>query len=267
MLAPERFAAVSLVTSRQYVIGAMVLGHSLRRTGWRHDTLLMVTSEVPRPDREKLGRYWQHLVEVPLIENPNPEDEQGTDYFGTTYTKLRVWEQTEYSKLVYLDADTIVLNRLDELLSCPRFGAAPCMGALDMFNTGVMVVEPSKETLEDMVSKIGELTSYDGSDQGFLNSYYADWYSGPQEHRLPTRYNVPAIFYLYNASWTRLRDEICVLHFFGPRKPWKVKSRVARAIHKRFVSSIYPTPKNGGLSPFELWWDAQTRVLAAEAAL
>jgi len=263
---PERFAAVSLVTNPEYVMGAMVLAHSLRRVGWQHETVLLVTSEVPQLDRERLGRYWQRLVEVAPIENPNPQDQQGTAYFGTTYTKLRVWEQTDYSKLVFLDADTIVLDSLDELLNCPQFGAAPCMGALDMFNTGVMVVEPSKETLQDMVSKIAKLPSYDGSDQGFLNSYYPDWFSGPHEHRLPTRYNVPAIFYLYNASWTRIKDSICVLHFFGPRKPWKVNSRLARAIHKRYVSAMFPTPKNGGISPFELWWDAQSEVLAAEGA-
>ena len=259
----SRYAAASLVTSPAYVVGAAVLGHSLLKAGWPHETLLMVTDKVEQSERDELSRYWQRIVEVAPIENPNPVAEQGTSYFATTYTKLRVWEQTEYTKLVFLDADTIVLGPLEDLLSCPEFGAAPCMGALDMFNTGVMVVEPSREVLQDMVTKIEVLPSYDGSDQGFLNSYFPDWFSGPQEHRLPTRYNVPAILYLYHSSWSRIRDEIRVLHFFGPRKPWMVKSRLARAIHKRYVSAIYPSSKNSGVSPFEMWWDAQSEVLAS----
>lgn len=46
------------------------------------------------------------------------------------------------------------------------FAAAPDVFPPDRFNAGVMVVAPSQEVLEDMLSKVSELPSYDGGDTG-----------------------------------------------------------------------------------------------------
>ncbi len=255
MSTPERYACASVVTSPSYVIGAMVLGQSLRRVGWNHDTLLLLAADVGQADRDRLSRFWRRIVEVQPIENPNPRQEQGMKHFGTVYTKLRCWEQTEYDKLVYLDADTIALHSLDDLLDCPTFGAAPCMGAFDKFNTGVMTLKPSAETFRDMVSKIDKLSSYDGSDQGFLNSYYPDWFNGTAQQRLPMRYNVPYLMYLYRASWNRLRHDMRVLHFVGPLKPWKLRTRFGRGLQKRIIATLFRGAYTADPSPYEMWWD------------
>jgi alpha-N-acetylglucosamine transferase len=36
-------------------------------------------------------------------------------YYLTQYTKLRIWEFDDYDKLMYLDADTLVLQNRDHL--------------------------------------------------------------------------------------------------------------------------------------------------------
>lgn len=46
------------------------------------------------------------------------------------------------------------------------FAAAPDVFPPDNFNAGVMVVAPSLVVLEDMLSKVEELPSYDGGDTG-----------------------------------------------------------------------------------------------------
>ena len=50
------------------------------------------------------------------------------------------------------------------------FAAAPDVFPPDRFNAGVMVVAPSEDVLQDMLSKASELTSYDGGDTGDQNS-------------------------------------------------------------------------------------------------
>lgn len=249
----KRYACASLVTTPGYVLGARVLGHSIRRSGWRHELLMLVTPEIDSAARRDLARVWDRVVEVEPIANPNPPAAQGLDTFATTYTKLQVWGQTEYSKLVFIDADAIVLGDLSELVRRPSFAAAPCASIPDMFNSGVMVLHPSRQVLRDMLSKVDVLPSYDGADQGFLNAYFADWFTGPTERRLPMIYNVPRMLAIYAPAWNRVKDDLRVLHFHGPRKPWVKQSRFARFVSRtmlRLTGVRFPDP-----SPRDYWWE------------
>jgi glycogenin glucosyltransferase len=194
------------------------------------------------------------VVEVEPIENPSPPESHHYEPFATLFTKLRIWERVEYDRIIYLDSDTVALGSLDELLSRPRFAAAPCISMPDFFNAGVLVIEPSTETFDDMISKIGPLLAYDGSDQGFLNLYYSDWYTGPPEHRLPIRYNVPRYLYYFKGSWNHLRSDMRVLHFIGPHKPWAGINRFRRRLLHRLISR-HPFFDQRGPTPVELWWN------------
>ena len=188
------------------------------------------------------------MLETDHISNPNSSNQLGLKAFATCYTKLRVWELTQYDQVIYLDADTLVLGSLEPLLERSCFAAAPCASAPDLFNTAVMVVQPCAETFAEMVSLIHTLPSYDGGDQGFLNSYFADWFTGSAEARLPYPFNTARVCCFYNPSWTRFRDDMRVLHYFGPGKPWSFKSRIAQLLIPLVSPSGLPKP-----SPLDLW--------------
>ena len=256
---PPRYACTTLVTTPEYVIGALVLGHSIRQSGWPHQIVSFVTPDISAADQDRLRLIWDEVTEVQPIDNPNRSQEWGLDSFETVYTKLRLWQRTEYQKLVYIDADAVVLSNLDELLDRPRFAAAPCTTAPDQFNSGVMVLEPSRATFDDMMARRAELHSYDGSDQGFLNSYFSEWFEGPPEHRLPLIYNVPRILAYYRPAWMRLEGKIKVLHYYGPRKPWNNKigwrSKALRWLITRTTSMVIAEP-----TPATIWWNLHREV-------
>ena len=65
-----------------------------------------------------------------------------------------------YAAVVYLDADTIVVKNIDVLFKCGKFCAN--LKHSERLNSGVMVVEPSEELFNDMVSKVNTLNSYTG---------------------------------------------------------------------------------------------------------
>lgn len=67
--------------------------------------------------------------------------------------------------MVYLDADTIVVKNIEDLFKCGKFCAN--LKHSERLNSGVMVVEPSKEVFNDMMSKVNTLHSYTG---GMLDS-------------------------------------------------------------------------------------------------
>lgn len=46
------------------------------------------------------------------------------------------------------------------------FAAAPDVYPPDKFNPGVMVLKPCLAVMEDMLSKVSKLSSYDGRDTG-----------------------------------------------------------------------------------------------------
>ncbi len=220
-----RYAAATLVSHPSYVIGGLVLGLSLERIGWNHETLAIITSEIGEEDRRRLSRYWSTLRLVDPIGNPSPPDKMGFGTYETVYTKLHLWNQTDFDRLIYLDADTIVLGSLDELLEGPDFAATPCFTAPDLFNAGMMVLKPSHERFEDLMEKRAVLPSYDGSDQGFLNAYFPEWYKGDSSRRLPMKFNVPRLLRVYRPAWNRLTEDMRVLHYVGRQKPWKIEAK------------------------------------------
>ena len=220
---PERSVAyVSMICGGdEYVPGLEVLGRSLAETGTVAPRVAMVTRDVTQLARTRLAAEGWAIHEVEPIDNP------ATDLlmprFAGVFTKLRVWELTQYRKVVFLDADTIVLHNIDELFERPSLAAAPDFLLPDHFNSGVMVLDPSNETFASMLRRLPEVGSYDGGDQGFLNEII-DWYALPPAHRLPAAYNTPQFIFQFVADHPLLRskilDAVKIVHY-TVQKPWR----------------------------------------------
>jgi glycogenin glucosyltransferase len=248
-----RIACATMLSGESYLEGALVLGYSLRRSGWKDETLALVTPDISGAAREKLSQFWDRVEEVEHITNPHPREEFGLPVYATLFTKLRIWEFEEYSRLIYIDSDAIVLGSLDALRRGPAFAAAPCMWTPDDFNAGVLAIEPSRAVFADMVSKIGSTPSHDGSDQGFLNNYFSGWFSGPSEQRLPAVYNLQQYHFYYAAAWNRLRPNLRILHYTG-HKPWRVRSRFLLPWLRFAIQRFSHAPRDTPI-PFEIWHD------------
>lgn len=218
---PARHAYVSMIFGNDhYVPGLEVLGQSLSDTGTTIPRVAMVTADISADARARLvAQGWQlHDVE-PIA---NPATALLMPRFGNVFTKLRAWGLTDYTKVVVLDADTVVLQNIDELFERPSLSAAPDFLLPDHFNSGVMVLDPDRAALEDLLTQLPVLGSYDGGDQGFLNEVF-DWYAMSPAHRLPAAYNTPQFIYQYISAHGILRDRLCdgikVVHF-TVQKPW-----------------------------------------------
>ncbi|KAF2316882.1 hypothetical protein GH714_042223 [Hevea brasiliensis] len=109
------------------------------------------------------------------------------------------------------DADIIVLKNLDKFFVYPQLSASANDKVL--FNSGIMVVEPSKCTFEDLMSKTYKLASYNGGDQGFLNEAFTWW------HRLPSKLNHLKVFNIKGNPNHEIPDDLYTIHLLG-LKPW-----------------------------------------------
>ena len=217
-------AFVTLATSDGYALGALVLGQSLREVGTSRSLVVLVSSHLSSLLRRALQSTFD---EVLLVEELNSNDTEhlrllARPELGVTFTKLNCWLLEKYSKCVFLDADVLVLQPIDELFEREEFSAAPDAGWPDCFNSGVFVYRPSRETHRKLIQFAKEQNaSFDGGDQGLLNRFFANWRSEDIARHLPFTYNVTAnAFYSYLPAITAFRGEVRVVHFAGSLKPW-----------------------------------------------
>ncbi|KAI9220327.1 glycogenin 1, isoform CRA_c [Blastocladiella britannica] len=204
----DRQAYATLVTSDSYVIGALVLAASLREhsPGSAHVPIVVLHAPTLSAEAiEALQTAFDVLVPIaPLHSGAHGRDARNLQLLGrpeldVTYSKLHVWTLTDYDKVVFLDADTLVCDGVEALFGYNELAAAPDCGWPDIFNSGVFVLRPSTETFDQLVAFAAASGSWDGADQGLLNDFFAgSW------NRIPFVYNVtPTSVYTYAPAFQR----------------------------------------------------------------
>ncbi|MEE6469038.1 hypothetical protein FKM82_008477 [Ascaphus truei] len=247
-------AFVTLGTNDIYCQGALVLGKSLRNNRTSRKLVILVTSQVTGRMREVLNNVFDEVIEVGILDSADsihlslmkrPE-------LGITFTKLQCWTLTQYTKCVYMDADTIVLCNIDELFDREEFSAAPDSGWPDCFNSGVFVFRPSIETFKLLVQFAEEHGSFDGGDQGLLNSFFNNWATADISKHLPFIYNLSiSSIYTYIPAFKQFGSEAKVVHFIGTPKPWNCKY----SPQTRWIVEEESLSGHQHLSFLVLWWE------------
>lgn len=154
--------------------------------------------------------------------------------FFDQYTKLLLWNMTQFDAIVYLDADTIVMNdlkHLHELVSNPRQTHFEFAAAVDSwydkwimrFNAGVLVLHPSELVFNELIRlyRMPHLYDAEFAEQELLNQFFRLRYL-----QLPPVYNTNIALYLrYPKIWKVLKPDFKVVHFtkykpFLKRNTW-----------------------------------------------
>ncbi|CAO2817821.1 unnamed protein product [Amaranthus hypochondriacus] len=213
----KREAYVTVLHSSElYVCGAITLAQSLVQTGTKRDLVILIDKSISLPKREALIAAGWKIRLIKRIRNPRAEKGSYNEY---NYSKFRLWQLTDYDKLVFIDSDIIVLRNLDLLFHFPQITATGNDGSI--FNSGIMVIEPSICTFRTLMGLRKEITSYNGGDQGFLNEVFVWW------HRLPRRVNFLKNFWSNTTLEINKKNnlfgsdppKLYSIHYLG-LKPW-----------------------------------------------
>jgi alpha-N-acetylglucosamine transferase len=230
-------AYVTLVTNADFANGAAALVRSLKLSGTTADIVVMHTGGVDASDLSPLIDLRAILQPVDLLPTSDAFNERHAraklhgaapftkgrkPAFHTpldNFAKLRLWEMEQYDRVVFLDADTLVLRNIDKLFGYPEFCAAPnvyeSLSDFRRMNSGVFVAKPSNGTFASMLEKLDQPDAFwQRTDQTFLQSYFPDW------HGLPVTFNT------LQYVWFALPDlwdwaSISVVHY-QYEKPWEV---------------------------------------------
>uniref|UniRef100_A0A1Q3FV86 glycogenin glucosyltransferase n=1 Tax=Culex tarsalis TaxID=7177 RepID=A0A1Q3FV86_CULTA len=248
----SKFAWVTLATNDSYSLGALVVAHSLKRVHTAHQLAVLITPGVSESMKNKLRTVFNLVEEVNLLDSKDKSNLAllKRPELGITFTKLHCWRLTQYEKCVFLDADTLVLRNCDELFEREELSAAPDVGWPDCFNSGVYVYRPSLETFSSLMEYAVKHGSFDGGDQGLLNSYFSDWAHKDIAKHLPFVYNTSSVAsYSYLPAFKQFGQSTKILHFIGTAKPWL--QNFNSETRKVYIPGGYQHLANF----LQFWWD------------
>lgn len=212
----EAYATI-LHSAHVYVCGAIAAAQSIRMAGSTRDLVILVDKTISEYHRGGLEAAGWKIHTIERIRNPKAERDAYNEW---NYSKFRLWQLTDYDKIIFIDADLLILRNIDFLFEMPEISAIGNNATL--FNSGVMVIEPSNCTFQLLMDHINEIESYNGGDQGYLNEIFTWW------HRIPKHMNFLKHFWEGDEEEkkemkTRLFGAdppvLYVLHYLG-LKPW-----------------------------------------------
>ncbi len=237
------YAYITMVTSKNYLLGLVAMYLSLKSTGTQIPLYAMLPQRLVEDEARTIAELertgikilqYDHSVEIPqqLIEKNN---NNGHFRFNYTFDKLLIFGLTQFEKIVFIDADMFVLQNLDHLFAFPHMSAVAAgrsypgnQNWIDL-NSGLMTIQPQDNLLYDLVQRIPEVMMRKDicGDQDVLQLYYPDWPQQPEKN-LEEKYGIfaqYASYYEKHLGYTYTNEmgnpkSVAVIHFIGEKKPW-----------------------------------------------
>lgn len=268
-----RYAYITIATSKDYLPGLLTMFLSLQHTGTPIPLYAMLPSDLVKDEAKTCSRMKSHGINIIEYNNPisipqeliDSNDNQGFQRFSHTFDKLLVFEQTQFDKLVFLDADLFILHNLDHLFGKQHMCATtagksyPGNGDWIDLNSGIMTIVPEKklpDQFKKLIPSVVETKKICG-DQDILQAYYTEWPHHP-ELDMGEKYNVfsyYAHYYEHHLGYKYTNDindpySVAVIHFAGEKKPWMQQWSILsvlkqelqllyfRLIHKRNTTTV-----------------------------
>ena len=232
----NNYSYVSLLTNDSYTYGIILLAASMRQVKTKYPLHVLVTKNVSTTSLEILNQLkvtYEVVDTIPISDEVYNYNFNINKKLAVTWkncwTKFKIFDLTQFDKIVFLDADIMVLKNLDHLFSKPHMTAAldgECFGLWPdrpHFNSGCLVIEPNHELFENILEYSYGITASDlygevFADQELLNFYFKDWVSQTELH-LNKYYNIFAP-YVQQKDLEELTKQTYFIHFTG-RKPWE----------------------------------------------
>eukprot|EP00928_Gymnodinium_smaydae_P078901 TRINITY_DN62958_c0_g1_i1.p1 TRINITY_DN62958_c0_g1~~TRINITY_DN62958_c0_g1_i1.p1 ORF type:complete len:795 (+),score=172.44 TRINITY_DN62958_c0_g1_i1:68-2386(+) len=199
-------------SSPEYVLGALVLGHSIRRAGSRHSLVCLCAGDVPAHCVALLSHIWEcRRVEHVEVVTSKLAVAMGPEHrFAKVFTKLRAMELVDFEKVLVMDIDLLVTSNVDELFELPAPaamrrgfndgwytikhgetidgtfffsgrdpGSQWSWGQGTGINAGVMLWQPDLDVFAEMMSELSEPNhpehcTGNGPEQDYLSRFWAD---------------------------------------------------------------------------------------------
>jgi len=248
-----RCAYVWYCTDVEYAIAALVFVRLLKERGIRRDVDLIVL-HLPLPEH-LLERMRQMGIITQLVAKINCSSTKSP--YRHSFVKLRALQQTDYRRVVFIDADSLPLKSLDYLFEVPCENiAAPAAywRPQPLWTTALMTMNPSLESWARVEKHFPTAMKKGLYDMDIVNLEFGN------EIR-----TLPESCFSLNSEWEDLErpcfwsnpyeacSEVSVVHFTALGKPWTYSMDEVRRLRPRAYQPFY--------DQWQLWQDARDDVM------
>lgn len=247
---PKRAFVTFLAGNGDYVKGVIGLAKGLRKVMTAYPLVVAVLPDVPEEHREMLEAQGCIVREIEPVNPPENQTQFAMAYYVINYSKLRIWEFVEYSKMIYLDGDIQVYENIDHLfdlpdghfyavMDCfcertwshtPQYKIGYCQQCPEKvhwpkemgqppslyFNAGMFLFEPSIDTYHDLLKTLKVTPPTPFAEQDFLNMYFKDIYKP-----IPFVYNLVLAMLWRHPENVELHKVKVVHYCAAGSKPWR----------------------------------------------
>ncbi|EOA38199.1 hypothetical protein CARUB_v10009676mg [Capsella rubella] len=270
----QRAYVTFLAGNGDYVKGVVGLAKGLRKANSKYPLVVAVLPDVPLDHRRQLVDQGCLIKDIHPVYPPDNQTQFAMAYYVLNYSKLRIWEFVEYSKLIYLDGDIQVFENIDHLFDLPdgsfyavkdcfcektwshtpQYKIGYCQQCPDKvtwpdteqlgpkpplyFNAGMFVYEPSLATYYNLLDTLKVIPPTPFAEQDFLNMYFKDIYKP-----IPPVYNLVLAMLWRHPENIELNEAKVVHYCAAGAKPW------------RFTGQEQNMEREDIKMLVEKWWD------------
>uniref|UniRef100_A0A0D6QSX0 Hexosyltransferase n=1 Tax=Araucaria cunninghamii TaxID=56994 RepID=A0A0D6QSX0_ARACU len=245
-----------LAGTGDYYKGVVGLAKGLRKANSAYPLVVAMLPDVPEEHRDILRSQGCICRQIEPIYPPENQVQFAMAYYVINYSKLRIWQFEEYSKMMYLDADIQVFDNIDNLfdmpdgylyavMDCfcektwshtPQYEIGYCQQCPDKvqwptelgsrpslyFNAGMFVFEPSKLTFDTLIDTLMTTPPTPFAEQDFLNMFFQKMYKP-----IPLIYNL-VLAMLWRHPQNVELHKVKVVHYCAAgSKPWRYTGKEA----------------------------------------
>ncbi|CAL5422734.1 unnamed protein product [Camellia sinensis] len=245
----KRAYVTFLAGNTDYVKGVIALAKCLKKVKSAYPLVVVILPDVPEDHRKILRCQGCVLREMEAVYPPESEIEFESPYYELWYSKLGIWKLEEYKKMIYLDADILVMDNIDHLFELPdgyfyavsdcfcdkswsqspQYSIGYCQQCPDKvtwppemgsppplyFNAGMFMFEPSRVTYQNLLKALHITPPGPFGDQDLLNKFFRNKFKP-----IPVIYNLVLPILWHHPEKVEF-EKVKVVHYCATgSKPW-----------------------------------------------
>ena len=217
----ERYAYLFFATSKAHVCAVRSMIHQIKYLGSRAADFIVISEE---------DAYFEDDIIVVGMDNQILSSNVG--YYRHSFQKFQAFKMTQYDRIIWLDADSLLMKPIDHLFDLPTVSVAAPIANWEnemCVTSALMIITPSIEVWNTLI--VPNLHKYvNRADMDLLNEVYehriGDNRILPEMLVLPSKYLTLTTEFTYPEPYNndeKLWKDVYVFHFSGAfGKPWNI---------------------------------------------
>eukprot|EP01099_Mayorella_cantabrigiensis_P005999 TRINITY_DN4912_c0_g6_i1.p1 TRINITY_DN4912_c0_g6~~TRINITY_DN4912_c0_g6_i1.p1 ORF type:complete len:248 (-),score=30.22 TRINITY_DN4912_c0_g6_i1:194-937(-) len=162
---------------------------SLKLTSSTMPRIVMVTPDISEHSVSILKKMGLQVIHVEELE-PGQGMMFSHEKWKKAFTKIRIWSMVQFTRLIWIDSDFLILKNLDDLFNATKYPLSEdfhiyvlpdlidCEQESPFLNSGLMVIEPNISIFEAFITKANKLSPQGKpiypNDQFLIYQYFFD---------------------------------------------------------------------------------------------